>query len=650
MLENEAKGSYGAFSSIGRITAETFINIKRKDIILNPKKNTGNKQIIIDFLKRNKYTNIDGDIKEEEIKDPNENNLDDSEIQDMEEESDIFALNKEEEAKKKEMLRKKKEMANRDPFTCFHRTNEDAYKFHDLHINKKKEKIIYNTPNCTKYFPNKNLVWHRMPTSPKWETMESRKSNINKINDGNYLGHEDPLKNITKVFINMDKQTMRGEITNNNVRINTARPFVSKNRENKSMTNYNRISDYPSSYRDNKTRIKSGKDINKKINLEMNSKWKNNNNIDMNQMTTTPLQTISTLENQKEEKSSKLIQKNNVTTQLTETPNNINTIRSDKSNIQYEEQNNIDLSDKEELLSNKSDLESSESNDSYHKFKNLYTKQIKSHQKKENLQKLASEKSRRSSINVSNQSISVKSKSKSKTIDKSHKRPKTSRVRNIEHKAHIKGPEFDKIIPREYYDNLADNGLTLIPFSINNYTLVRERPLSVVVYKRKPIFKKNRQQFKGMEIEQYINPQSYQYLNNKCYVPIFSKMKTRPSDDGTPLPTFMKGVVSRDAYNMTTDMSLKMNYFADGKCRGNYNTFLQKKSYNKIINLHLMNSKAFIDYLLINKKKAFENSDNIIKSLKFYNKNFKDLLKETSVSKFDNVTYKTIKNQYDNLI
>ena len=39
MLENEAKGSFGAFSSIGRITAETFINIKRKDLILNPKKN-----------------------------------------------------------------------------------------------------------------------------------------------------------------------------------------------------------------------------------------------------------------------------------------------------------------------------------------------------------------------------------------------------------------------------------------------------------------------------------------------------------------------------------------------------------------------------------------------------------------------------------
>ena len=41
-------------------------------------------------------------------------------------------------------------------------------------------------------------------------------------------------------------------------------------------------------------------------------------------------------------------------------------------------------------------------------------------------------------------------------------------------------------------------------------------------------------------------------------------------------------------------------------------------------------------------------NDNIIKSLKFYSKNFKDLLKETSSHKFDNITYKTIKNKYDN--
>ena len=54
-------------------------------------------------------------------------------------------------------------------------------------------------------------------------------------------------------------------------------------------------------------------------------------------------------------------------------------------------------------------------------------------------------------------------------------------------------------------------------------------------------------------------------------------MNTSPIDDGTPLPFFMKGVVSRDVCNITTDISLKMNYFADGKIRGNYNTFLPKK-------------------------------------------------------------------------
>ena len=149
-----------------------------------------------------------------------------------------------------------------------------------------------------------------------------------------------------------------------------------------------------------------------------------------------------------------------------------------------------------------------------------------------------------------------------------------------------------------------------------------------------------------MEISQYRNTNNN--IKHKCYVPIFNKMNTRPFDDGTSLPVFMKGVVSRDICNITTDISLKLNNFADGKIRGNYNTFLQKKSYNKIVNLNLMNSNAFIDYLLINKKEAFKKNDDIIKSLKFYNKNFKDLLKETSSCKFDNITYKTIKNKYGN--
>jgi hypothetical protein len=129
---------------MGRMTAESFINIKRKDKILNPKKNTKNKQIIINFLKRNKYQNIEGDTKEEEVKEPNEKNVDDSEIEDIEEESDIFQIDNEEiEKKKREKLKKMKEKKRKDSFSCYHRTNEDAYKFHDLHMNKKRKKQLF---------------------------------------------------------------------------------------------------------------------------------------------------------------------------------------------------------------------------------------------------------------------------------------------------------------------------------------------------------------------------------------------------------------------------------------------------------------------------------------------------------------------------
>jgi hypothetical protein len=648
MLENQAKGSFGAFSSYGRITAESFINIKRKDKILNPKGNKGNKQIIIDFLKRNKYQNIEGDLKEEEVKEPNDKNLDDSEIEDVEEESDIFQINEEEEKKKKENLAKNKKPM--DSFSLYHRTNEDAYKFHDLHMSKIKKKQNFTTPNCTKYYPNKNLVCHRSPSGPKWETMTSRKPLANKTYGGSYLTHEDPLKNITNCFINMDKQTMRGDVINcNNVRINTAKPFISKDKKNKSTREFNKLmNDSINNFKDKARRIKSGKDYNKRINLEMNKKWTNKEKIP------SPLQTLSTIENQKRnsEKSNKSLQNIKVlTTELTESANKVNINTNDtnfnKSNISskienhFEEQKNMDINEKIDLNSDKSDIDSSELNDSYHKFKNLYTKQLKSHQKKENLPKITSENSKRSSINI----INANKFSKSKINDKFKKRPKTTKVRQIEHKPLIKGPEFDKIIPREYYDNLYDNGLTLIPFSINNYTQVRERPLSVVVYKRRPIFKKRINNFKGMEIDQYKN--IYNFIQDKCYVPNFNKMNTRPMDDGTPLPVFMKGVVSRDGCNITTDTSLKMNNFADGKIRGNYNTFLPKKSFNKIVNLNLMNSNKLIDYLLINKKEALQNNDDIIKSLKFYSKNFKDLLKETSSGKFDNVTYKTIQKKYE---
>jgi hypothetical protein len=91
-----------------------------------------------------------------------------------------------------------------------------------------------------------------------------------------------------------------------------------------------------------------------------------------------------------------------------------------------------------------------------------------------------------------------------------------------------------------------------------------------------------------------------------------------------------------------------MNNFSDGKFAKTTDSFWPKKSHNKIINLNLLNSAKFLENI-INKKgdKKDPNAHNelsnyIDKSLKFYNKNFEDLLKESMLTKFDNVTYKSI--------
>ena len=172
-------------------------------------------------------------------------------------------------------MKKKKKKKRRDSFSCFHRLNGDAYKFHDMHLNKKKYRSSYSTPNCTKYYPSKALVWRRSPSGPKWETMGSRKPLHEKIFDGAYIGHEDPLKNITKCFINMDKQTMRGDLANtHNLRVNTAKRFIPIDNKNKSIKRLNKLINESLSTGDI-NRMNSKKDINKKINLQINDKRNN---------------------------------------------------------------------------------------------------------------------------------------------------------------------------------------------------------------------------------------------------------------------------------------------------------------------------------------------------------------------------------------
>ena len=587
IIKNDAKGTYGAFSNVGRATVNEFLNIKRQDKILNPGKHLNYKTAMINFLKRNKYTNIDGDESKEEIKD-DENFEEESESEEAIEEHDIFDIKEEEKIKNKKDKEKNKKIGAQG---IYHRTNSEAYKYHDINMKKKRIKKKFFTPNCTKYFPSKDFVWHRSPKCLKWDEMQKRKPMHLKIYDGTLLDHEDPLKNITNIFVNMDKQTMRGDtIKTNNVRIQTAKPFEREKHIQKR-------------HRKKRTRIKTG--IMRKYDMNLNLTTENNFN------------------------------QRQVTTQITEDTNKINIITTsdNKSKLINEEKKDSNYPSKEIIAQTeayKIDEPSSDSDDSYSKYKPHYLKQLKANTKQEIPENREKTDQNYPLIKTENNVSNV--------LNTENKRPKTGVEK-------IKGPEFDKIISREYYDNLNDNGITLIPFAVNNYKQVRERALTMVKYNTKKSFKKKLDFFKGIEIGQYLNT-PINYIQHKNYVPMFNKMYTRPSDDGIPLPVFMKGVVSRNVCDMTSNVSLKMNSYMEGKTRGNYNTCLPKKSFNKVVNLNLMNYQELKKYITMNKEALFGNDNYIIKSLRFYNRNYKELLKETT-SNFDNVTFKTIKSKYE---
>ena len=264
-----------------------------------------------------------------------------------------------------------------------------------------------------------------------------------------------------------------------------------------------------------------------------------------------------------------------------------------------------------------------ESNDSYNVYKYVYKKQIKTYNKKNDKIK-----------NIKKFNIFRKSNKKKDKVE----RPKSS---NIKRKLNIKGPDFNKTMTREQYYNLADKGL-VIPFSLPNFKQVRERPLTMVVYER-PIYKKyTKKEIKGITPDMYNDIYKHlESINNhkRCKTPNFSKMTNYKKNDKNPLPIYMRGMTSRGACDTMNEKNLKMNNFAEGKFLSNYTSFWPKKSFNKIVNLNLLNSKAFLENVL-NK----EGISHFLKNtLKFYRKNYKSLLKESLLNKFDNVTYKTIK-------
>ena len=609
-IKNEERGYYGCFSKAGKVSVEFLSNIKNKDSLINEKEDKSkNKDAMVNFLKRNGYHNIYGDDKF--VNYVVENELDDSAIEEINEEIDVF--------KKVEMLNNKKEnkkgkrnkLKNKKKglkIKYFHRLKAELYKYHDLHMKNRKPKKPFTTPDCTKYNPNKEYVMQRVLVSPKWKTRKGRTPLFGIDNSKYYLNHEDPLKNISHTFIDMKKQTMRGDLVNgHDLRIISTKIFGRKKTKkikierddnyNKTITNseyfsmdkanMNLLQQYEQNY------IKSNK---KRVTSAISSSTRPQTGIQKNLTTLTS-------------NNSKII--NNTSNSLIGNKN-ITSITNNLNKLLNEDNNSM------ESLT--------ESHDSYNDFKKVYKKQLKINNKDNN--KITNMKKMFSNKNK-------KGNNKKDKID----RPKSSYMKR---KLNIKGPDFDKTMSREYYYNLIDKG-SVIPFSLPNYKQVRERPLTMVVYER-PVYKKyTKKEIKGITQDMYND--IYKYLDNvnnheRCKSPNFSKMNINyKKNDNNPLPIYMRGVTSRVACENINEINLKMNNFAEGKFISDYSSFWPKKSFNKIVNLNLVNSKTFLNNLLNEKG----NEHYLKKSIQFYQKNFKELMKEGLLNKFDNVTFKSIK-------
>ena len=91
-----------------------------------------------------------------------------------------------------------------------------------------------------------------------------------------------------------------------------------------------------------------------------------------------------------------------------------------------------------------------------------------------------------------------------------------------------------------------------------------------------------------------------------------------------------------------TEKSLKQNKFKEGKISGAISTFLPKKSFNRIININLINSKNFKEKT--NDDYIAEKKEFLKEKIQLRNKKSEivDLKNFGTLDKFENFTFKTI--------
>jgi hypothetical protein len=480
--------------------------------------------------------------------------------------------------------------------------------------NLKKSEII--NPPCTRYNPKYDYILKAAKALPLWEKTTGRIYPKKDTFEHNFYLQHDNIEDTMagKTFIDMSKQSKRSFDINdslnrctNSSNNNTNRPHTSKIKDfsNKNKK-YSKI--IPHSFIQNISENKNKKKLNILSKLLRNNYFRK----------------------QKFNKTLKEAKKNFLNNTKIDKSTNNNRIKS--TNINEISNNNMtNNNNKDNIRKNEDNKENMESNnlskDSYDIFKHIYLKK----KKQKNKNKLYYT-NRSCGYIEGNSLLNVK-----KTIKKK-----------------IKAPDFEKCISREFLDRIEESKIAVSPYLLPNYECVRAKPIMMVVYDRKK-HKINRAKSASlMRVDNsfyYDQSKAIECVNNHISIhpPNFNLMTSRP-DGKEALPSFMKKIFNKNSCYGISEKSLILNNYKNGEYMAFKSSFRPKMSFNKVINKNLLKSKKFAKNISFNGNSIIIKNNVYGASLKYYMKNYKDILKKKILPKFDNAILKSIGEKTTNNI
>ena len=228
------------------------------------------------------------------------------------------------------------------------------------------------------------------------------------------------------------------------------------------------------------------------------------------------------------------------------------------------------------------------------------------------------------------------------------KKKKKLKQNKIYNKYHNASPfhtiNFSKIISREKFYKQSRNEEGIRPFFSPKYTLVEPRSLTMVTYnkktKRKPVIKR----LEGVSNNLYFDiGKILNKVNNHKENKVMLFKNSLEKYRNEKLPLHMNNLCDRGSLETITDKGLEMNNFSSSEKYSDFSTFCKKKSFNKIINFHLLrNEKRNALSNLEKIAKTLWNKNRIKNYMEFYLKNLDEDKVQYTGKKFDSITLKSI--------